>query len=364
MVIDRYLIREIGSALLAVLGVLLLIFMSKHFVRYMSDAAAGELPAYLIAQLLGLFTLAYLPLLIPFALFIAVLIAMGRLYKDSEMTALAACGIGIPRILQTALGLGLVTAVLVGVMSFWLAPWAERMQYELRDRAAMESEFSFLAPGRFHPVRGGGGVFYLENMSQDKRQMREVFVFLQDERGEAVFSAARAHQYLDPDSGSRYLVLEDGYRFERLAGEQGFRFYQYAASGVRVEPRLPDAAQRPRIAWPGSRLLEQGDAASWAELHWRIAMPVSALLLVLLAVLLSRTDPRQGRFGKLFLALLVYIAYFYLLTLGRAWLKDGLIPLSLGLWWAHGLALALVVILLGRQLGWRNLFARRFDAPA
>jgi lipopolysaccharide export system permease protein len=352
VVIKRYFFKEISLTLVGVVSILLLIFMSKHFVRYMSDAAAGELPTELIVQLLLLFTLSYLPLILPFALFIAILVAMGRLYKDSEITAMEACGIGIPSIMKTTLSIGVLLATLVGTLSIWAAPWAEKRQYELRDVAEVQSEFSFLAPGRFHEIRGGDGVFYVESMSEDKRFMENVFVFLNREGGQDVFVAEKGYQNSE-ESGARYIVLEDGSRFEVMPDRQGFRLHEYERSGIRVSPQDIEAGSRPRAAWSNEQLFVSDTRADMAEWQWRLSMPISCVLLTLLAVVMSRTNPRQGRFAKLFAALLIYIVYFYLLTLANAWVKDAVVPTHIGMWWVHALMLVLTSWLLVRQLGVR-----------
>lgn len=340
-------------SLSGVLSVLLLIFMSKHFVRYMSDAAAGTLPTEMILKLLLLFTLSYLPMIIPFALFIAVLVAMGRLYKDCEITAMEACGIGIPRIMRITLSISVGLALLVGGLSLWGAPWSEKRQYDLRDLAKVKSEFSFLAPGRFHEIRGGDGVFYVEAMSEDKSHMENVFVFLRGEnRSQNVFVAQRGVQRSD-DDGSHYIVLEDGSRYEALPGGSGFRLHQYQRSGIRVSPQDVQAEGRPRKAWTSAQLFATANAADMAEWQWRMSMPISCVLLTLLAVVMSRTNPRQGRFAKLFVALMMYIVYFYLLTMANAWVKEGVVSPAVGMWWVHGLMLLAVGLLLVQQLGIR-----------
>ena len=352
MIIQRYFLREISVTLVAVLSVLLLIFMSKHFVRYMSDAAAGVLPTELIVQLLMLFTLSYLPLIIPFALFIAILVAMGRLYKDSEITAMEACGIGIPRIIQSTFRIALGLALLVALLSVWAAPWAEKRQYDLRDLAKVKSEFSFLAPGRFHEIRGGDGVFYVESMSEDKQHMEKVFVFLGGEQGQNVFVAQTGFQQSEKD-GTHYIVLEDGSRFEALAEDGGFRLHRYQRSGIRVSPQDVEVGSRPLKAASNEQLFARGNAADMAEWQWRLSMPLSCVLLTILAVVMSRTNPRQGRFAKLFVALLLYIVYFYLLTMAHAWMKDEIVPAWIGMWWVHGAMLLVVLALLVKQLGVR-----------
>lgn len=324
--------------------------------RYMSDAAAGELPTYLIFQLLGYFTLSYLVLIAPFALYLAVVLSLGRLYKDNEVTAAEACGIGVPRIMQSVFYLSLFMALCVGVLSMWIAPWAEAQQYDLRDQAKMESEFGFIAAGRFHEIRRGQGVFYVESFSDHNQIMHNVFVQLQTNGKVDIFSASRGYLDFDKTTGTSFIVLQDGYRYEELENHQGYRLHEYKSAGIRVEPESVAKGKRKVIAISTSDLLDMNTREAKAELHWRIAMPISCILLTLIGVLISRTNPRQGRFGKLFVGLLVYILYIYVLMLCKNWLKHGDVSMVLGMWWIHFLMLIYLIMLAGQQFGWRWMY--------
>jgi len=357
-IVNRYFIKEVNTSFLAVLGVLLVIFASKHFVRYMSDAAAGELPTYMIVKLLSLFTLSALVLMIPLALFIAILISLGRMYKDSEMTALEACGIGVPHFMKTAGYVAVFWGGLVAVIALWLGPWSEERQYEIRDEAAVEAEFSFLEAGRFHEIRDGAGVFYIEKMSANKKRMQNVFVYLDDAGKVDIFSAKSGRQKIDKRNGVRYIILEDGFRFEALPQNKGYRIHEYQESGIRIAQRVIEKTEYSVVAWPTAKLLNDTGPQQIAELQWRLSMPIAVFLLTFIAVLLSRTNPRQGRFANLFLALLVFIGYMYLLMLSRSWIKSEQISPYLGMWWVHGLGVVFLLLLMVRQFGVKWLFLR------
>lgn len=349
-IIDRYLFKETIITWLSVLVVLLLIFCSKHFVRYMSDAVAGELPTSMIFQLLSLFTLSYFVLIIPFAFYLAIIITLGRMYKENEMTAAEACGIGVPRIARSLLQIALGLAVIVGVLALWIAPWAEAKQYEIRNMAASEAEFSFIAPGKFHEIRGGSGVFYIENMNAEQSRMENIFVQIRDEDRTDVFSARSGYLEKINNLGDYFLVLQNGYRFEQLA-DGSFRQHEYEETGIRISQSVRDSGTDKLIAQPISALLSMKGTESTAELQWRLSMPITCLILTMIAVLLSRTSPREGRFGKLFLALLVYIAYVYSLMLGKNGVAQGDIPGAVGLWFIHLIALIYIFYLARRQFG-------------
>ena len=357
MIIDRYLIKETIISWLSVLLVLLLIFCSKHFVRYMSDAAAGELPTSMIIQLLSLFTLSYLVLIIPFAFYLAIVITLGRLYKENEITAAEACGIGIPRITKSIFYLSLTLAILVAGLSLWVAPWAEYKQYEIRNEAKSEAEFAFIAPGRFHEIRGGRGVFYVESIASGSGIMRNIFVQLQEQNRTDVFTAPAGSLRKNEATGDYFLVLKQGFRYEQLENGE-HRRYKYAESGIRIYQSSRTLGTDKIIAQPTLKLFSMEGKESIAELQWRFSMPIACVMLGLIAVLLSRTGPREGRFGKLFVSLIVFIVYIYALMLNKNGVARGDIPIYLGTWWVHILAGFYIYYLARQQFGTLSVSAR------
>ncbi len=359
--VNRYLSKEILGTLAGVLVVLLLIFTSKHFVRYLSEAAAGMLPTGLIFKILFFYIISSLIFMLPFALYISVLVALGRMYQDSEITAMEACGIGMPRITGKVASFALVFAALVAAMSMWVSPWAERQQNLIRVQARAESEVGLISAGRFHPILNGKGVFYAEQISDDQVAMKNIFIQVQGDEKLDVFSAASGSLTVDRATGDRFVVLRDGYRYEWLPGNAGYRIYKYKESGVRVFQPEAETGGDSRAAMSMGQLLHSSDPRDAAELQWRISMPISAILLALLGVALSRTNPRSGRFAKLLVALILYALYFNMMTVSQSWLEKGMISPVAGLWWVHLLLAALIAVILARQFGvkWRPAFAQR-----
>ncbi len=356
MIISRYLLREIVLALIAVTGVLYVIYVSNRFIRLLADAEGGNLPGDVVVQLLALKSLSNLVTLLPLALFFAVLIAFGRLYKDNEMLALAACGVGTGRLLRTVLWAAFGFAGLVAGISLYAGPWAEEQSYRITDALKAGADTRGMAEGRFRELRDGKLVFYVETLSNDGRTMENVFVETQGPQGvRNVLAAERGYYFVDETAGDRYLVLQNGYRYEGQPGDPQFKVIQFKEHGLLVEERAVVSSARKVIAYPTPALLGGKERHEVAELQWRIAMPLATLLLAALAVPLSRTTPRQGRFAKLFVAVLVYVVYMNLLVVSRSWLEQGTVPPYIGMWWVHALLLLLVLVLAVRQMGvkWR-----------
>lgn len=350
VILDRYIVREILFTLLAVVAVLLVIFISNRFIRYVAELSGGAVDAGALLMVVGLKTLGAMVIILPLALFMAVLLAFSRLYKDSEMTALSAGGVSIVRIYRPVLTLSAAVALLVAVISFWLGPWAEERSYQLRDDQQAQAEIASAAPGRFVRFSGSQGVFYFRNLSRDGEVMHEVFVRLRREGGgELVLTAERASAGEDA-RGERYMVFENGHRYEGRPGNADFRIVSFREHSVRMERPEVRPAQRKQKARPSTEL-NLDDAADIAKLQWRISMPLSVLVLALLAVPLSRTNPRQGKYAKLFIAVLVYLLYNNLLGMANAWTARGAIPAAIGVWWVHLLMLLGIWLLFVRQYG-------------
>ncbi len=353
MIIQRYLLKEIVVNWIAVTAVLFLIYISNRFIRYLADAAAGSLPADVVLILLALKSLTSLPILLPLALYLAVLLALGRFYKDSEMTALAACGVGLSGVLRAVAGLSLVVTLAMLALSLYAAPWAQQKARQVEAQAQASADFSGIASGRFKESRSGDFVFYTERISADRKVMENVFAHQERDGITNLLAADKAYQTIDKESGDRFVVFADGYRYEGVPGDADFKIVQYKEHGVRIQRRQATTTSTRLAARPTEALWRSTNRDEIAELHWRFAMPLSTLFLTILAVMLSRTDPRQGRFAKLFSAILVYLIYNNLMGVGRSWLEQGVVPAGFGLWWVHGLLFVLFSVLWVKQLGLR-----------
>jgi lipopolysaccharide export system permease protein len=359
LIIQRYLYREVGLTFAGVFGVLTLVWVSHRFVRYLAKAAAGSLSGDLILELLGLkFAANLAPLMAP-ALYLSVLLAVGRLYRDSEMTALAAAGVGPGRLLRATLSLSLVFALGAGVVSFYLSPLAALASDEVENRAEDQADFSNILAGRFRDLSGGDRVFYAEGVKEDGRTLTGAFAQVRTRDRLHILAAEEAYLQRDPQSGDRFMVLVDGHRYEGEPGSVDFVVTRYREHAVRVEEGREESPARRIWGLPTTELLGSTAPARRAELHWRLSVPVSCIVLGGLGFLLARTSPREGRYGGLFVAVGVYFVYSALLGAGRELIERGHAPPALGLWPVHaafvltGLGIAFAQSARGRRLAVR-----------
>ena len=346
--LDRYLTREFAQSIFAALVVLGLVSFGGLFADLLSEIARGKVPAGLLLSQMGLRLVDFLPILLPLSLMLGLLLAIGRLYRDSEMPVLASVGVGPRRLLRPILFVTLPVVAVVALCSLWLQPWANRLSETMIRQASRSLLVAGLEPGRFTALPGGG-VVYAGSMSNDGSRFARLFVHRQDGDRLDVTTAKTGSLFFDGDR-ARYLRLDDGFRVEGPAGGgRDFRLMRYARNELRLpdreeERRDDDPSLQPTVALFGDPRPE-----AQAQLHWRLAPMLLAFGFALLALPLARSGPRQTRHGRILLAFLAYIFAMNLMYLGTQWLADGKLPAAAGLWWLTLPVLALAVWLYFRD---------------
>jgi lipopolysaccharide export system permease protein len=340
--LHRYILREVVKSWLGVTLVLLAILLTNQVARVLSRAADDQYPRGVVLELIGLTSLQNVAVLLPIGLLLGVVLAFGRLYHDSEMAAAQACGVGPARIYSPVVVLAVVVTAFLAWLTLGLAPRAAERAFELRTEALRAGQFSPVAPGQFRTFGGGGVVVYAQGTNA-RGELERVFLKRAREDVIEVALAQRARHETSADGLTHTITLYDGSRYEGVPGSTRFRIVRFAEQVVPV--RLPELASAPlRLeATRTSALRASSDPEARAELHWRIALPVMAIALTVLAVPMSRLRPRQGRYARVWVAILVYFLYSNLVSVGQVWIARGVLPEWLGLWWVHVLVIALAL---------------------
>ena len=356
MIVFRYLSRELLLTLSAVSAVLLVIIMSGRFIKYLAQAAQGLLDPGVLFMIMGFRLPGFLQLILPLGLFLGILLSYGRLYLDSEMTVLSATGMSHKRLLAYTMAPAALVAALVAWLSLGLAPQGVAEVTRIFNQQDALTEFDTLVPGRFQAMKDGSRVTYTEALSEDRGQLSGVFISekrlrvdnndktKKKEPGIAVLVAESGRQEIQTD-GSRYLILENGYRYDGIPGQADYRAIKYDTYGVLLPKPSVSSEIGEREAIPTRELIGSDNPRYQAELQWRLSIPLLVFVVTLLAVPLARVNPRQGRFLKLLPAILLYMAYLALLIGARGQLDKGKIPQDLGLWWVHVLFLLIGLVL-------------------
>jgi len=351
LIIFRYLARQVLTTMLAVTLVLLLIFMSGRFIKYLAQAASGSLSPDILFSVMAFRLPGFLELILPLGFFLGILLAYGRMYLESEMTVLHACRFSQARLTGMTLAMATVVALIVGGMSLYLSPMGMQKVEQLFVEQSKLTEFEMLFPGKFQRLRSGGRVTYAGALSDDKKTMYEVFITepAREGRGLNLIYAESGTQYVDEENGERFLVLHDGRRYEGEPGAANYEVVLFDAYGIRINQ--PDAEERKvkEEAIPTAQLIASSSSEDQATLQWRLALPFLVPVVSLLALSMCRVNPRQGRFFHLFPAMLVYIVYLGLLIVVRKKIAEDQFPQAIGLWGVHGLFLLISLLLLTRE---------------
>lgn len=357
--IFRYLASELTSLMISVTTIIVVIFLSNQLIRLLNFVASGRYPASLLLQLVFLQVPILFGYLLPLGLFVALLLALGRWYAESEMTVMMACGLSRKQLLAMVLGYAFFIMLIVSLLVFWVSPLVAQKRDQILDQAQSASMLQTIVPGQFQVSKDSKRVFYVETLTRDRKNANNVFVASQeDEKGTSkkpdgtqdwlVLSAQDASTWLDSTSGQQYLVTKKGFRYLGSPGKENYQVAQFGEYGMRIDtPSLTGQNEGDEVLSTASLLrLAWHHANDMAELQWRLSMPLSVLILALLAVPLSRVRPRQGRFARLLPAIFIYILYANFMFLSRLWIENQVIPAWIGIIWVHFIALCLALLLL------------------
>jgi lipopolysaccharide export system permease protein len=346
--VERYLLREVVQTWLAVTGVLVAILLANQLSRVLGQAADNQYGGHVVLDLIALGAVMNLSVIVPVGLLLAVVVTLGRLYHDSEIAALQACGYGPARMLRPIFAFAAMIAVAIGWLTFFQVPKADHDVQLLRQSAFKEAQFGQLDAGRFRAFSGGDIVFYAEHVDEDG-VLHNVFVQRQiGERVEVALADSATYSPAGAD-GSHLVTLFNGRRYEGVPGEGQFRIIEFREHGIPIPTPPSIVGTQDPDTKPTRDLLGSLAPSDIAQLQIRGSAPIMALLLTLIAVPLSRLRPRQGRYARVGLAIVAYFLYSNLLSVAKVWLEKGDLPPAVGVWWVHLVALGVGLWLIRRE---------------
>ena len=345
--------------LLAVTLILVVIVVSGRLVKYLDSAAAGDLAPDILFSIIFFRLPSFLELIVPLAFFVSVVLALGRLYVDSEITVMSATGLSQRRLLGFTLVPAALVALVVGGLSLGLSPYGIDRVQRIFDEADAATGLELLVAGRFRLLNEGNGrVTYVEQVEEGSGDMLGVFAADRSTPQEGsprqvVVIAERGRTESDPNTGESFRVLQNGTRYLGQPGELDFQVMDFATLGQWLQQRSPEPALRKRDATATADLLRSTDPVLRATLQWRLSLALLVVVSTLIAVAMARTDPRRGRYSKLFPAFLLFMIYLLLLNAAREAVGKQQLPPALGLWWVHGLFALIGVGLMFGGVHWR-----------
>lgn len=343
--INRYIAKEIFLSWLGVSSVLVIVLLINRLVRFLNDAASGEISADLVFTLLWLKAAAYLPLILPFTFFLAIMMVLGRMNRDNELPVMLGCGAG-PSIFYKSFS---IVAVPLGVLIIWLSffvvPWANNESGMVQKEEQEKGSFAAIEPGRFISTKDGSGVFYAGKVDSESGEMYDLFLHSFRDGNETIIRAQSAKVEDVPELDAKYIVFYDGSRYEGEKGKLDWRSTNFASHGMQISKQSGSREFHYRKNKSSYELLKSDLAEDKAELHWRLALPIMFVVLVFLVLPLGKGNPREGKFGRLFIGIVIFLVYLKLLTFGKSLVVKESVPAVLGLWWIHAIFITLGFVL-------------------
>lgn len=358
MIFERAARREFAQAAAGISVALLAILTSTQLIRLLKDAAGGRIAPEAVASLLGFAALNFMPILLSLTLFVAILLSLSRAYRDSEMVVWFSCGQPLTAWVRPVLRFSAPIVIAIAVLAGFLSPWANYSTADYRQKLKARSELSQVSPGAFREVKQGQRVFFVEAIADDASRVGNVFVASMQEGKLGVVMSDSGYQEV-AENGDRFVVLEDGRRYEVEPGTPEFKVMEFQRYKVRMEDGEARPAERSPSRMLITELVFDKSHQARGELLWRIGMPVSALILALLAIPLSYVNPRAGRSANMLIAILIYAIYSNLMSVSQAWVAQGKMSFWVGVWAVHAVMLLPLALLFYRRLAIRMPWQRR-----
>lgn len=346
MILFRYLAKDILQSTFAVTLVLLLIVTSGRLAKYLSQASSGELAPDLLLWVILYRIPDFLPLILPLGLFVGILLAYGRMYVESEMTVIYASGVSKLHILWVTLIPAFFVSVLVAMLTLWAAPAGLAKVQSLLEASKRPESLMLFRDGSFKSNKHGDSVVYIEQFAAGNG-FKGIFLLQQKNDGEITLVRADSGQIEQSATvDQQYVTLKDGTMYEGRIGEQNYKVTQFGSYSQKIVIKPQDDRVKLKIdALPTVDMLDSKVLSHVAALHWRFSLPATVIVVGILAMGLSKTNHRTGRYAKMLPAILLYLFYIVSLSAMRDFIEKGQFP-GVFLWLVHLFYLLVAVILL------------------
>ena len=361
MIFSQSLRRDLNSVAGVMFSTLFTIMVTTSLIRFLGRAATDRIGSADVVPLIAFSSIGYIPVLLVLTVFLSILMVLSRAWRDSEMVIWFASGQSLTAWIRPVLSFALPYALVVGLVALVVSPWAQQQIAELRQRFEQREDVSQVAAGQFRESRSSNRVFFVESVNKEQTEVSNVFV-VQHDGPRMIVVASRGGMVETQDNGDRFLVLQDGRRYDGDWGGVEYSLMEFERYGVRLEPATgPVGADSARgLATP--QLLANLTPPNQGELMARIGLPVSVILIALLAIPLAFVNPRLGRSFNIVIGVLIYFTYTNLNGLMKTWISQERISFSLGVWVTHAMILAIALYLFHRRMNLPQLSLGRLLA--
>jgi len=354
-IFHRTLVSEFAANGLLVFAVLLGIIVVSQLIRLLSDAVSGVIAVDGVLALLGFSAMNYLPVLLSISLFISILLALSRCYRDSEMVVWFGSGIGLTRWIRPVLWYALPVVGLIGLLSLVLSPWSLHKADEFKRKLESRDDVTAATPGLFRESKQADRVYFIDNVDVGTNRVGNIFV-QSEQNGKLGTMAAKQGLQETAPNGDRFLVLLNGTRYEGTPGQRDYRIVEFERYAMRIDSAPVKQSEQQMRTMTTLELWRNPTSWHLSELEWRIGLPISALILALLAIPLSFVNPRAGRSLNLILAIVLYMLYNNMISVTNTWVGQGKLSPGMGLWGIHAAMLAITLLMFYHRM---TLFSLR-----
>ena len=359
MIIHRSLIKEVLRTALVVTVIVISIFLILRVMGFLSQAAEGIIPVESVLILVSLKMIAYLDVMLPLMFYIAILVVMGRWYKEHEMAILSSSGMSVVDLMKPLTVLIIIVGGLVATFSFWLTPLALKKGYEIENEYRQRNDITGVVPGVFVESKTGQAVYFVEKYNKEEQQYENVFLYKNSFEKEGVVVADRATQILDEETGDEFLVLLDGSRYEGQPGTPEYRVIDFERYALRIETKQKPLSTLPIRARDNLELIDSDNPRMKGEWYWRVAKVFLVPILAVFALALSYVNSRSGKSGGMIIAFVIYFLYSNLLNYSVAIVQKGQLKSPIMIWIVHVIFALLSIYFLYRRNQNLPLFPRR-----
>jgi lipopolysaccharide export system permease protein len=365
-IFQHALVSEFTSSGLLIFAVLIGIVVISQLIRFLGDAVSGVIAVDGVLALLGFSAMNYLPVLLSISLFLSILLTLSRCYRDSEMVVWFCSGIGLNRWIAPVLWYAVPVVGLIALLSLLLSPWSLRQAEEFKSKLESRGDAMSATPGMFRESKQADRVYFVDNVDVGSNRVGNIFVQSQQNGKLGTMVARKGLQETLPN-GDRFLVLLNGTRYEGTPGQRDYRIVEFERYAMRIEA-APAKLSVPQIRTMTTQELWRSPT-TWnlSELEWRLGLPISAMILALLAIPLSYVNPRAGRSLNLIFAIVLYMLYNNMISVTNTWVGQGKMSPGIGLWGIHALMLGIAALMFYYRMTLftlRRVFAKEPPAAA
>lgn len=354
----RTVISEILSHAGVVLSTLLIVWLSVLLVRLLGEAAGGSIGAEVVLSLAVFSSITALPVILTVSVFIAVLTTVTRSFRESEMVVWFSSGQSLRDWVSPVLSCVVPVALLIALITFYASPWAYRQLSEYRQRYELRSDLSKVTVGQFIEAEHGRRVFFTESPESTEVELGKVVARVIDDEGWISVITADSAQVDIAENEDKFLVLNEGQRYDILPGTQRMRLASFTNYAARLESKgdentsasIREQAERSRKGRPTDQLITDNTPQAWAQIMWRLGLPLAVINLALLAIPLGAVNPRLGRSGDVLMAGGIGFIYMNVINLSQGWIAKGSLSFGVGVWLVHAVFAVLMVWLFWQRM--------------